>query len=71
LGGAAASGCSGYECQAGGIGVGFLLGMGGAVAIDAAVLAYDSREDPLRSAGVRPVVSVGAGRAWLGIAGEL
>ena len=71
LGAAAASGCSGYECEAGGAGAGFLLGMGGAIAIDAAVLAYDYPESNRPIARVLPVVSIGAGRALVGLAGEL
>ena len=71
VGGALASGCKGYECEASGAGVGVLLGMGGAIAIDAAVLAYETREPRVRSARIVPVASVTAGRAWLGVAGEL
>jgi hypothetical protein len=71
LGAAAASGCSGYECEAGGAGAGFLLGMGGAIAIDAAVLAYDYPESSRRAVRVLPVVSIAAGRAFVGLTGEL
>lgn len=71
LGGAAISGCSGNNCQSTGIGVGFLLGMGGAIALDAALLAYDSPEPRRQAAPVRPVVSISPERAWLGVAGEL
>ncbi len=71
LGAAAASGCTTYGCEAGGAAVGFLLGMGGAIAIDAAVLAYDYPESRRRAARVLPVVSVAPGRAFVGLAGEL
>jgi hypothetical protein len=71
VGAAAASGCNGYECEAGGAGAGFLLGMGGAIAIDAAVLAYDYPESSRRAARVLPLVSVAPGRAFVGLAGEL
>jgi hypothetical protein len=71
LGGAAISGCSGDDCQATGIGLGFLLGMGGAIALDAALLAYESPEPRRQAARVMPVVSLARGHAWLGLAGEL
>jgi hypothetical protein len=71
LGGAAISGCSGADCQATGIGVGFLLGMGGAIALDAALLAYESQEPRKLAARVMPVVSFSRDRAWFGVAGEL
>jgi outer membrane usher protein FimD/PapC len=71
LGGAAISDCSGDDCQATGIGLGFLLGMGGAIALDAALLAYESPEPRRQAARVMPVVSLARGHAWLGLAGEL
>ena len=71
VGAAAASGCDGYECEAVGAGVGFLLGMGGAIAIDAAVLAYDSPDSSRQVARVLPLVSVAPGHAYVGLAGEL
>jgi hypothetical protein len=71
VGAAAASGCRGYECEAVGAGVGFLFGMGGAIAIDAAVLAYDDPESSRRAKRVRPFASVAPGRAYVGLAGEL
>jgi hypothetical protein len=71
LGGAAISGCSGDDCQATGIGIGFLLGMGGAIALDAALLAYDSPEPRRPAARLLPLVSVSRELAWLGVAGEL
>jgi hypothetical protein len=71
VGAAAASGCRGYECEAVGAGVGFLFGMGGAIAIDAAVLAYDDPESSRRAARVLPFASLAPGRAYVGLAGEL
>jgi hypothetical protein len=71
VGAAAASGCRGYECEAVGAGVGFLFGMGGAIAIDAAVLAYEDPESSRRVARVLPFASVAPGRAYVGLAGEL
>lgn len=71
VGAAAASGCNGYECEAVGAGVGFLLGMGGAIAIDAAVLAYEYPESTRPGARVLPVVSLAPGRAFVGLTGEL
>ena len=72
LGAAAASGCDGFLCEAGGAGIGLLLGMGGAIAIDAAVFAYD---DPRpRRADARRLVPLFALRphaTWVGVAGEL
>jgi hypothetical protein len=71
VGAAAASGCDGYECEAVGAGAGFLLGMGGAIAIDAAVLAYEYPESSRPGAHVLPVVSLAPGRAFVGLTGEL
>jgi hypothetical protein len=71
LGGAAISNCNGNDCQATGIGIGFLLGMGGAIALDAAVLAYESPEPRKAAARIMPLVSLSRERAWLGLAGEL
>lgn len=73
LGAAAASGCDGFECEAGGAALGLFLGMGGAMAIDAAVFAYDD-SDRSRSeadAQVVPLVAVAPRAAWLGLAGRL
>ena len=50
LGASAASGCDDYLCEASGAGLGLLLGMGGAIAIDAVVFAYDDT-DARRPAG--------------------
>ena len=72
VGASAASGCNGFFCQAGAAAVGLLAGMGGAIAIDAAVFAYD---DPKRSRYARvsltPLVTVLPGRAWVGVFGQL
>jgi hypothetical protein len=72
VGASLASGCNTNLCESNGAGVGVLLGMGGAVAIDAALFAYD---DPKRSSprrlGLLPVVSVTPQRAWIGLAGSL
>jgi hypothetical protein len=72
LGASVASGCSGFACQEGGAGVGILLGMGGAIAIDAAVLAYDDPKKPgPRGLSLTPLVAVTRRQAWLGIGGAL
>lgn len=70
LGAAAASGCDGFECEAGGAGLGLLFGMAGAVAIDAAVFAFDDAE---RSSEARlmPLVALAPRSAWLGLGGRL
>ena len=72
IGASAASGCNGFFCEAGGAAVGLLLGAGGAIAIDAAVFAYD---DPGRRSTRRksfiPLVAVTPQRAIIGLAGEL
>jgi len=72
LGASVASGCSGFACQEGGAGVGILLGMGAAIAIDAAVLAYDDPKKPNpHGLALTPLVSVTPRQAWLGIGGQL
>jgi hypothetical protein len=74
LGGAAASGCHGTDCKAAAAGVGFLLGMGGAIAIDAALLAFDYRESTARSARrtiLAPLLSLSPQHAFVGLQGEL
>jgi hypothetical protein len=72
LGATLASGCEGFECEAGGAAVGALLGLGGAVAIDAAVFAY---EDPpsrvQRRVRVAPQLMLGRQRAIVGLTGWL
>jgi hypothetical protein len=74
LGGAAASDCHGEDCTAAGIGAGILLGMAGAIAIDAALLAFDYPVSTARSAkheGLRPLFSLSAQHAFVGLSGEL
>jgi hypothetical protein len=72
VGASVASGCNTNLCEASGAGIGALLGMAGAIAIDAAVFAYD---DPKHSSPHRlsllPVVSVTPQQAWIGLAGRL
>jgi hypothetical protein len=72
IGASAASGCDGFRCEVGGAVVGALLGAGGAIAIDAAVFAYD---DPKRISpshvALRPLLSLTPGRAFVGLAGQL
>jgi hypothetical protein len=71
LGAATSSGCDDYYCEAQGAGIGVLLGVAGAIAIDAAVFAY---EDPRRRSSasrVAPLVAVSARQAWLGVGGAL
>jgi hypothetical protein len=67
------SGCNSYLCEKNGAAIGLLLGMGGAIAIDAAVFAYD---DPVPHAdrhqlSLMPVVQLGRERALLGVSGQL
>jgi hypothetical protein len=74
LGGAAASACHGQDCTSTGIGLGFLLGMGGAIAIDAALLAFDYPESTARSARRAPIVpllSLSVRHAFIGVQGAL
>ncbi|HYJ08047.1 MAG TPA: hypothetical protein VEX18_03540 [Polyangiaceae bacterium] len=73
LGAATASGCDGFECEVSGAALGLLLGMGGAMAIDAAVFAYDDpeRTDQGGEARLVPLVAVAPRAAWLGLAGRL
>ena len=72
VGASLVSSCNTNLCESNGAGIGALLGMGGAVAIDAAVFAYD---DPKRASsprlGLLPIVSVTPQRAWIGLAGRL
>jgi hypothetical protein len=67
------SGCNSYLCEADGAAIGLLLGMGGAIAIDAAVFAYD---DPVPQTdrhrfSLMPLVQLGRERALFGVSGEL
>jgi hypothetical protein len=73
LGAATSSGCDGFECEASGAALGLLLGMGGAIAIDAAIFAYDDpeRTHQGREGRLVPLVAVAPRAAWLGLAGRL
>ncbi|MDF3066076.1 MAG: hypothetical protein K0R38_1677 [Polyangiaceae bacterium] len=73
LGATVSSNCDGYECEGDGAGAGLLLGMAGAIAIDAAVFAYDDRRPHAERARSRwvPLASFRPGRAWIGLGGEL
>jgi hypothetical protein len=67
-----ASGCDDNLCEAGGAGAGILIGMGAAIAIDAAVFAYDdARRSSGRRQGLVPLVSLAPHQAWLGVGGDL
>jgi hypothetical protein len=72
VGASLASGCNTNLCESNGAGIGVLLGMGGAVAIDAALFAYD---DPKRASSrgpdVLPILSITPRQAWIGLAGHL
>jgi hypothetical protein len=72
IGASAASGCNGFLCEAGGAAIGVLAGMGGAIAIDAAVFAYDDpKPSRFGQLTLSPVVAVLPGRAWVGLSGRL
>jgi hypothetical protein len=72
LGASLASGCNTNLCESNGAGVGVLLGMGGAIAIDAAVFAYDDRKpSSSRRLELLPVMSVTRQQAWIGLGGRL
>jgi hypothetical protein len=72
IGASLASGCNTNLCEASGAGIGVLLGMGGAIAIDAAVFAYDDPKHPSgRRLGLLPLVSVTPHQAWIGVGGRL
>lgn len=76
LGASVSSNCDGFRCEEDGAALGFLLGMAGAIAIDAAVFAFDERRPrPERTSGatrgLTPLVSVVPGRAWVGVGGRL
>lgn len=72
LGASVVSGCDDYFCEAGGAAFGLVLGMAGAMAIDAAVLAYDEPEpsDAVRPKLV-PLVAFTRGGAVVGLGGAL
>jgi hypothetical protein len=67
LGASIASGCDGFLCEAGGAAVGALAGVGGAIAIDAAVFAYDDPAPEQRSS-LSPLLVVTRDRAMLQLA---
>jgi hypothetical protein len=72
IGASAASGCDGFLCEAGGAAVGALLGVGGAIAIDAALFAYeDPKSRPASRVWLRPLFSFTPQRALIGLAGQL
>ena len=72
IGASLASGCNASLCEASGAGAGILLGMGGAIALDAAVLAYDDpKPADARGRLLVPLASVTPHQAWIGIGGEL
>lgn len=72
LGASLASDCNSNLCEAGGAGVGVMLGMAGAIAIDAAVFSYDdARRAPVRRGGLRPLIAWTPHSAWVGLGGQL
>jgi hypothetical protein len=73
LGASFSSNCDSYRCEDDGAAAGALLGMVGAIAIDAAVFAYDDRRSRASHARPRfvPLASFQPGRAWVGLGGEL
>ena len=73
LGAAAASDCDSFGCEGSGVGLGLLLGMAGAIAIDAAVFAYDDTRPTLPDddARITPLVVVAPRAAFIGVGGRL
>lgn len=72
VGASVASDCNTNLCEANGAAIGILLGMAGAIAIDAAVFAYDEpKRRPLRSLDVLPFFSLTPRQAWVGLRGQL
>jgi hypothetical protein len=72
VGAAVASNCDSSLCELGGAGVGIMLGMGGAIAIDAAVLAYDDpKPSQARRRRLVPLASLTPHQAWFGVGGDL
>jgi hypothetical protein len=71
LGATLASNCNSNRCEEGGAVLGILLGMGGAIAIDAAVFAYADPKHPDRRFALRPMVSVTPRGGWVGLGGSL
>ncbi len=71
-GASAASGCNGFLCEVDGAAIGMLIGLAGAVTIDATVLAYEARPRPVRaSAGWSPQLLLTPRSGWVGVGGEL
>jgi len=67
-----ASNCDDNLCEVSGAAVGVLVGMAGAIAIDAAVFAYDDpKPSAARRLGLVPLVSVAPHQAWFGVGGQL
>lgn len=72
LGASLASDCNRNLCEAGGAGIGVMLGMAGAMAIDAAVFSYDdAKRAPGRRGGLRPLIAWTPHSAWIGLGGQL
>ena len=72
VGASIASDCNRNLCEAGGAGIGAMLGMAGAIAIDAAVFSYDdAKRAPGRRAGLRPLIAWTPHTAWVGLGGQL
>jgi hypothetical protein len=70
VGAAAAQGCDGFLCEAGGAALGGLVGIGAAIAIDAATLPYEPRGDDSGAASVVPLATLEHGRGWIGARGR-
>jgi hypothetical protein len=71
LGAATSSGCDEFLCEAQGAAIGTLLGVAGAMAIDAAVFAYEDTRPRRLEARLVPVLGISQREAWLGIGGQL
>lgn len=72
VGAAAASGCNRFLCEADGAAVGLLAGVGGAIAIDAVLLAYEDLRPTRPTLGsLTPLFVVAPGRAVVGVGGTL
>jgi hypothetical protein len=71
VGAATASGCDEYLCEASGAAIGLLFGVAGAIAIDAAVLAYDDVRPRRPDVRLVPLFGISSQSAWLGVGGAL
>jgi len=72
IGASLASNCNRNLCEADGAGIGALLGMAGAIAIDAAVFSYDdARRSPGPRAGLVPLLALTPQQALIGVGGQL